>query len=317
MVKVSVIIPVYGVEKYIERCVIALFKQTLDEIEYIFIDDCTPDNSIRIVQKVLLNFPNRKKQVVIHKMEHNSGQAKVREWGIKNAKGEYIASCDSDDWISEDMYERMYNKAIEDHSDVVFCDYNLVKDEGIVIKKGFVLNAHCHNDIVEKMFSQDIPYCLWNKLIRKSLFLESDLIFPSKSHGEDMALCLQIIAVAPKISYIEQPFYYYRYDSNTLYHNESEKSILKKFYAVVENVSIVENYYRKKNLEARFSKSIMYIKLTSRDKLLPLLSLDKYYRLWKHTFSEINYKLLFNNKIKIVHKVKFLLVYTKLHLFNE
>ena len=97
MIKVSVIIPVYGVEKYIEKCAHSLFRQSLDEIEYLFIDDCTPDNSIAIVKKVLESYPNRRGQVVFHKMATNSGQAKVREWGILNAKGEYIANCDSDD----------------------------------------------------------------------------------------------------------------------------------------------------------------------------------------------------------------------------
>ena len=81
MPKVSVIIPVYGVEKYIERCARSLFEQTLDDIEYLFIDDCTPDKSVDILKHVLEEYPQRKSQVVIHRMEKNSGQAAVRKWG--------------------------------------------------------------------------------------------------------------------------------------------------------------------------------------------------------------------------------------------
>ena len=81
MPKVSVIVPVYGVEKYMERCARSLFEQTLDDIEYLFIDDCTPDRSIEILQQVLEEYPHRKPQVTIHRMEQNSGQAAVRKWG--------------------------------------------------------------------------------------------------------------------------------------------------------------------------------------------------------------------------------------------
>ena len=95
MPKVSVIIPIYGVEKYIERCVRSLFEQTLDDIEYLFIDDCSPDGSVRIIMRILDEYPNRKEQVIIHRMEQNSGQAKVREWGMKNATGDYVIHCDS------------------------------------------------------------------------------------------------------------------------------------------------------------------------------------------------------------------------------
>ena len=123
MPKVSVIVPVYGVEKYIDRCARSLFEQTLDDIEYLFIDDCTPDRSIDILQQVLDEYPQRKPQVVIHRMEKNSGQAAVRKWGMQNATGEYVIHCDSDDWVDTDMYRAMYEKAKEEEADVVVCDY--------------------------------------------------------------------------------------------------------------------------------------------------------------------------------------------------
>ena len=85
MPKVSIIIPVYGVEKYIERCARSLFEQTLDDIEYLFIDDSTPDRSIDILKRVLENYSHRKSQVNIHRREQNSGQAIVRNWGMQNA----------------------------------------------------------------------------------------------------------------------------------------------------------------------------------------------------------------------------------------
>lgn len=85
MPKVSIIVPVYGVEKYIERCCRSLFEQTLDDIEYLFIDDCSPDRSIEILKKVLDEYPHRKNQVHIHRMGKNSGQAAVRKWGMRGS----------------------------------------------------------------------------------------------------------------------------------------------------------------------------------------------------------------------------------------
>ena len=123
MPKVSIIVPVYGVEKYIERCARSLFEQTLDDIEYLFIDDCTPDKSVEILKRVLEEYPHRKSQVVIHRMEQNSGQAKVREWGMRNATGEYLIHCDSDDWVDMDMYRIMYEEAKRTDADIVMCGY--------------------------------------------------------------------------------------------------------------------------------------------------------------------------------------------------
>lgn len=111
--KVSVIIPVYNVEPHIERCARSLFEQTLEEIEYIFVNDCTPDASMRILQNVLENYAQRKNQIIIINQPYNMGAAKAREIGIKAASGEYIIHCDSDDWVDKEMYRTMYEKAVK------------------------------------------------------------------------------------------------------------------------------------------------------------------------------------------------------------
>ena len=130
MPKVSVIIPVYGVEKYIGRCARSLFEQTLDNIEYIFVDDCTPDKSMEVLQaeieKYRLRFAEEKKVVRTTRMPSNSSQAAVRRHGSQLATGDYIIHCDSDDWVDTDLYEKMYNEAINSGADVVFCPF---KDE--------------------------------------------------------------------------------------------------------------------------------------------------------------------------------------------
>ena len=105
MPKVSVIVPVYNAGLYIERCSRSLFAQSLDDMEFIFVDDCSTDNGIEIVERVLDDFPSRKSQVRFLKNEHNLGQAGTRARGIKMATGDYVIHCDSDDWVEPNMYE--------------------------------------------------------------------------------------------------------------------------------------------------------------------------------------------------------------------
>ena len=166
MPKISIIIPVYKVEKYIERCARSLFEQTLDDIEYLFIDDCSPDKSIEELKDILDEYPHRKSQTIIHRMERNKGQAAVRYWGVKNATGDYLIHCDSDDWVELDMYQQMYNKAIEEDADVVVCDY-VVTNGTSVIKTINACHAKSPGQLIENCLFQRDPWPLWNKLFKR------------------------------------------------------------------------------------------------------------------------------------------------------
>lgn len=117
MSKVCVIIPVYKAEVYIEKCTRTLFGQTLDNLEYIFVDDCSPDHSIEVMERVLNEFPNRKSQVKVIRHEVNQGVSAARQHGVGAADAEYIIHCDPDDYLELDMYEAMYRKAKEDNND--------------------------------------------------------------------------------------------------------------------------------------------------------------------------------------------------------
>ena len=120
--KVSVIIPVYNVEKYMEKCCRSLFGQTLENMEFIFVDDCTPDNSISVIESVLQEYPQRKSQVKITHHDKNRGLPSARNTGLGLAQGNYIIHCDSDDWVAPFMYEKMYARAVAENADIVWCD---------------------------------------------------------------------------------------------------------------------------------------------------------------------------------------------------
>lgn len=123
--KVSVIVPVYGVEKFVGRCIYSLMRQTLDCIEYIIVDDCTPDSSMNIIKSVVESYQNRKDCVKYIKHNINRGLPSARNTGLQAATGKYVFHCDSDDFVEPDMLEQLYNKAEKEQADIVWCDWYL------------------------------------------------------------------------------------------------------------------------------------------------------------------------------------------------
>ena len=117
-IKVSVIVPVYNVEKFIGKCLDSLVNQTLKDIEIIVVNDGTKDNSQEIIDKYVKKYPDKVKSFI----KENGGLSSARNFGIEKAKGEYISFVDSDDWLNDDALEKMYNKAKKDKSDIVICD---------------------------------------------------------------------------------------------------------------------------------------------------------------------------------------------------
>lgn len=131
--KVSIIVPVYNVEKYIDRCLNSLVNQTLKEIEIIIVNDNTPDNSMKICEE----YAKRDNRIKIYNKEQNEGLGLTRNYGIKKANGEYIAFVDSDDYVDNDFYEKLYNKIIKTNSDICFAEYKRYtsKNDKIVSSK--------------------------------------------------------------------------------------------------------------------------------------------------------------------------------------
>ena len=120
MIKVSVIVPVYKVEAFIGRCIRSLIEQTLQETEFIIVDDCTPDDSISVVQKIIRDYPERKRQFKIIRHDVNKGLPAARNSGLAIATGEYIFHCDSDDFVEREMLEQLYQTAKKGDADIVW-----------------------------------------------------------------------------------------------------------------------------------------------------------------------------------------------------
>lgn len=170
--KVSVIVPVYNVAAYVEKCAVSLFEQTLDDIEFIFVDDCGPDNSIEIIKNTLEKYPNRKDRVKIIRMLSNGGLAAARCVGIHATTGDYVIHCDSDDWVDLDLYEKLYNKAIETNADIVVCDEIHECVDGPHLKEEKNLPTDCKT-IVKNWYRDIVGMFCHNKLVRRSLYVDN------------------------------------------------------------------------------------------------------------------------------------------------
>ena len=122
MPKVTVIITIYNRERFIGECARSLLEQTLDDVEFLFVDDASTDNSLSVLQAVLDNYPARRHMAHVLRMKQNGGRAVARQTGVDQATGEYIIHVDSDDWIDNDMLELLYLKAKETGADIVGCN---------------------------------------------------------------------------------------------------------------------------------------------------------------------------------------------------
>lgn len=215
--KVSVIIPVYNAEKFVEKCVVSLMEQTLaDGIEFIFVDDNSPDNSVDIIRKTVALYPHRVSHTKIVTQKDGRGVSAARTLGMANASGEYLIHCDSDDWVEADAYESMLTVAMAQSADLVVCDFCLNgAREVIKSQKPDECSSESLLASISGASQKVIHGSLWNKLIRKTLCDKAK--FPEGvNYCEDVFLLFQILKEDIKIAYLPRGLYHYRVNPKSL-----------------------------------------------------------------------------------------------------
>ncbi len=211
--KVSIIVPIYKGEKYIERCVVSLFEQDFEAIEYIFVNDCSPDNSIKIVEETIEKYPQRKPNCKIIHHEFNQGLGQARLTGLENASSPYIIHLDNDDWCEWDMISSLYNKAIETNADIVGCDYFVNYENKELYKKENYSEDLFTNQ--QNLWKGSLHPGNWNKLVKRNLYYDN-AIFPNSKNSviEDYFLTARLFAVAKNIAYVPKAFLHYWQENN-------------------------------------------------------------------------------------------------------
>lgn len=206
-IKISVIVPIYNVGKFIERCVRSLMEQTMDNVEYIFVDDASPDNSIQILQKVLSDYSGRRDNVSILAHAENKGLPAARNTGLAVATGEYIFHCDSDDFVEKDLLSTLYETACRENADIVWSDYYIsYPNNERYLKQPFYDTPEA---ALKGMLHGRMKYNVWNKLAKRSLYTDNNITFPAGyAMGEDMTMMF-LFSYAHKVAYVGKALYHY------------------------------------------------------------------------------------------------------------
>lgn len=304
--KITVIVLIYNVEHYIERCVESIYNQSLDSIEYIFIDDCSTDSSISLLKKVMNRYPARAEDSIIITNKTNQGQALNRIKGIRQSHGKYVIFCDSDDSVASDAYRNMYEYIESTQSDIIACNFyrvcNTTQKEdvylGIDTPYGWIKNI-----LLSKKMS-----ALWCHLIKKELLV--DVICPKGNIMEDTFILTQCIIKSQKVGTLRKALYYYYYRDDSISHVK-HKTLEQAMHMQINlqmTSTLLLNEYKpsvKKELQCKF----FFIKKW----LFPIINNTKDCKFWIDFQKEINFKILLNPYISIKDKVAVLLVYLRLY----
>lgn len=251
MIKVSVLVPVYGVERYIEKCAISLFEQTYSDIEYVFVNDCTKDDSIGVLKRVLAKYPKRIQQVRIINHEKNMGLGAARRTAILNASGDYILHVDSDDYIAKNAVEVLVKETQTSNADIVDSAYaDIDNDITVSVKLPFHGDKAIYNDLIISRLGL-VGNQIWGRLIRKSLYDDEVINHEGIDLGEDYSV-LPILLYKGKRSYTDETLYYYRTDNATSYMNSCLSK--KHIESYIKANHVVYNFLSKK----RIPKSTRY-----------------------------------------------------------
>lgn len=302
---VSVIVLVYKVEEYIARCARTLFGQTLHDVEFIIVDDCSPDRSMEILTEVLENeFPWRRSQVRILRNGANRGQAYSRRRGIESATGEYTIHCDSDDWLELNMLERLYNEACTHGADIAVCGW--FRDD-VPVPTGYDREGvNLRDRILDNMVAVGEIQPLWRYLVRRELYSKG-IDFPVLDQGEDHALMVQLVWYSRKVHCVREPLYHWRTNLDSITRNPSPESVIRRFEGDCGNARLVEAFLSRQGARGRFASQLVALKLYSAFDLRPLLRRGECIGRWRNEFPEIRGKVLSNKHVSFAHKLEFLI----------
>lgn len=304
-IKVSVIIPFYGVAAFVARCAQSLMRQTLKEVEYVFVDDASLDDSRVIIEQVCAKF-DRNVRILTHSV--NKGLPAARNTGLESAKGEFIYHCDSDDYLEPTMLEEMYNAASSTNADMAYCDFYIdfgtsrrvmttpdYPDAETMVKEGFLAGM--------------MKYNVWNKLVRRNLYEKPHPIrFPEgHSMGEDMTMIALGIG-AEGVVRVSHPLYHYMKTNDSAFTNTfSERHLSDISYNTNHVIGLLDGWDT--------VDRDLFIGLFKLNVKLPFLFSGSYrqYRLWQRWYPEAN-AFIGRNTI-LPHRTIFVQQCARLHLY--
>ena len=243
---VSILTPIYNVEKYIERCAVSLFEQTYENIEYVFVDDCSPDLSIEVLKQVMSRYPNRLSQIKIITHDKNRGVATSRNTAFDNCTGEFVCYVDPDDYLNLNSVELLAKQQSRTDSDIV---------TGMALMHTTdkeILMPHPHYETKEEMVRDLMQlngyHSLWKRLIRKSLFQEFGISAKDGvNNGEDCWIMTQLAYYSSSFSFVDEIVYHYDYTREDSISDKGKGKINKKqIQDVITTANLLIDFFKDK-----------------------------------------------------------------------
>lgn len=246
MPKLSIIVPVYNVEKYIDKCIESLVNQTLQEIEIIIVNDGSQDRSEEKIENFVKKYPTKIKYLE----KKNGGLSSARNLGLNYATGEYIAFLDSDDYVEKNMYEEMYKLAKKENSDMVECDFIWEWEYG---KKVYdKRKEYQYPDKDKRQIMKKPRVVVWNKIYKRDII--NKIRFSEGLIYEDLEFFYKIVPYLKTISYIDKYFVHYVQRKNSISNTQTEKT--NDIFKILDNIF---DYYVENNLYNKYKKELKYM----------------------------------------------------------
>lgn len=226
--KVSIIVPIYGVERYIERCAVSLFEQTYPNVEYVFVNDATQDKSIDILLEVMSRYPMRQKDVHIITHPKNRGISATRNTGLKAVQGDYIFYADSDDFMNLYAIEKLVQCAEESKADIVLFDTNVVEVNGVRYES---VQWRGKENYIKGLLQHTEKCAHWNKFYNAKFYLNTGVLADERIRlADDYAVTPRVVHQAQNISVLHEPLYFYETTNQTSHVHQYSRAAIESQY---------------------------------------------------------------------------------------
>lgn len=273
---VSVIVPVYNAERYLPKTLRSLFGQTLQSMEFLFVDDCSTDSSASIIESILEEYPNRRHQVLYIRNNSNLGAGQSRNIGIENSHGDYLVFCDSDDVVDTSAYEQMLKVAIETNSEMVTCGMTINNIEKLptgvkTLSARSLFNLKC---LEGGIYSSSC-----NKLIKRSLIFSHGVRFcPALGMWDDLWFTFQLRFFVEHDAILNKALYTYTFNTDSITSADNDKKLISQ----VKCVALIEEFLISQNAQREYRNVIKFLKLHSKDSLFSVVNKES----WRSIYPE-------------------------------
>lgn len=294
---VSILVPIYNVELYLERCLVSLFEQTYKSIEYVFVNDASTDNSISILHQIIDKYPDRKGNIKLINHKTNKGLAAARRSAIENSSSPYLLHIDSDDYIDRDMVQKMYEEVVLHNADLVLS--NIVVEYKKSNAKIYMKDVTDKWEYLSMVLRRKTPCNIWGRLIKRDIIIKNQIFAESGiNQGEDYQVFPKIVYYANNIRVVNSSYFYNRLNQSSYTNNITKYGISE----IIQSQRILNSFFEKENKISYnlINESCVYTKLS-------LYSISDYsnYFMIDSSFPGINYK---DFDLKYFHKIVLFLI---------